>query len=386
MAEERSPVSFLPGDIVVEILARLPARSLCACTCVSRSWHRLITDPANRHRLAQTLSGFFFAGPRFFAGVCSPTHPLVDPSFSFLPSSYKEIKLLDSCNGLFLFRCSLTPRPDLGPRLSPLFYVVCNPTTEEWVALPQPSYAPGMVFYSDEATSDTETTSAALGFDPAVSSHFHVFQLLEQEVMCTLFLDAIEIYSSETGKWVLSKTQLDKWIHSTGSMTYFNGFLHFTIDYDSVASVDTTGQTWKITTIVADREDPASSDSFDDALAIYALEDDGKEWVLKQTVSKLDLFGPDNSQDGWDLDVAGFHPDGDLIIFCDHPRLRLLSYDMNHMLVHVICTLEEVPYNHRPFNPYVPLYSRALLATAQKNDNAHEQWIFYYSTKKHEDR
>ncbi|XP_025801739.1 uncharacterized protein LOC112881278, partial [Panicum hallii] len=97
----RSPAAYLPDDLVVEILSRLPARSLCRFKCVSRSWRALISD---RFSFAQTLSGFFFssrrdiaAGPPCgFAGLPPPL-PRVDTALSFLPPSGGAIELLDSC-------------------------------------------------------------------------------------------------------------------------------------------------------------------------------------------------------------------------------------------------------------------------------------------------
>nr|CAB3463231.1 unnamed protein product [Digitaria exilis] len=56
-------VAALPDDLIVEILARLSAKSLYRFTCVSRAWRALISDPANRRRFAQTLSGLFVSLP-----------------------------------------------------------------------------------------------------------------------------------------------------------------------------------------------------------------------------------------------------------------------------------------------------------------------------------
>ena len=49
----------LTNDLVVEILSRLPPRSLLCCRCVSKSWRDIISDPYHRKKLPQTLAGFF---------------------------------------------------------------------------------------------------------------------------------------------------------------------------------------------------------------------------------------------------------------------------------------------------------------------------------------
>ncbi|CAN6344587.1 unnamed protein product [Urochloa humidicola] len=89
----------LPDDLIVEILARLPAGSLCQCKCVSRSWRSLISDPTHRARLAHTLSGFFiFSRPHSAARSPPPPHPRPGASsppssLSFIPSSHGEIEI-----------------------------------------------------------------------------------------------------------------------------------------------------------------------------------------------------------------------------------------------------------------------------------------------------
>ncbi|OEL23772.1 hypothetical protein BAE44_0015209 [Dichanthelium oligosanthes] len=357
-----SPAAYLPDDLIVEILAQLPAKSLCRFKCVSRSWRRIITDPANRCRFAQTLSGFFFfrpdggnhAPPSWRFCALSPLGvdgglSLVDTTLSFLPpSTCGEIDLLDSCNGLLLLRYPSVPESPAPPP----FYVVCNPATRDWVALPQPSYAPGQ-------------------------------SLVENEDQCYDFVELVEIYSSETGRWVLRESQWNdrpETIYFACQMTYLNGFLHLATFYNEVASVDTKGQSWKVTHLQKQKNqnrghdlvghsqgrlfyvDPSHSD---DALGIYSLDHHSNDCALKQSINKIDIFGPRNSCGGWVYSVVAFHPDSDLIFFYDWSGKRLVSYDMmNCRVVHLICNFGDVNiHTFRPFLPYVPLYSGPVLAS-----------------------
>ena len=50
----------LTDDLIVEILSRLPAKSICRFKCVSWHWYGLITNPEHRKKIPQTLSGFFY--------------------------------------------------------------------------------------------------------------------------------------------------------------------------------------------------------------------------------------------------------------------------------------------------------------------------------------
>ncbi|KAM0924201.1 hypothetical protein ACQ4PT_005024 [Festuca glaucescens] len=191
--DQRAAVSasLLPEDLVVEILSRVPYDSLCRFKCVSTSWLVLCSDPDIRNKSPQTLSGFFYrrysarhhsSYLQQFTNVSGRGRPMIDPSLPFLPTR-EEIKIVDYCNGLLL--CQYTSlQHDYE-------YIVCNvPTTEKWTELPN-------------TESMDYVNTMALGFDPAVSSHFRVFLLARD-----LILDQhpymyhgtrVEIYSSETG-------------------------------------------------------------------------------------------------------------------------------------------------------------------------------------------
>ena len=52
-------VPGLPDDPLVEILSRVPAKSVCRCKCVSMAWRDLIADPDNCKKLRQPMQGLF---------------------------------------------------------------------------------------------------------------------------------------------------------------------------------------------------------------------------------------------------------------------------------------------------------------------------------------
>uniref|UniRef100_A0A453GH42 F-box domain-containing protein n=1 Tax=Aegilops tauschii subsp. strangulata TaxID=200361 RepID=A0A453GH42_AEGTS len=165
------PTIKLPDDLLVEVISRVPYKSTCCCKCVSTRWRDLITHPDHREKLPQsTLTGFFYKTygmgrdprcPHVYQSVSGSWCPL-DASLSFLPEC-KELDILDCCNGLLLCRRRTAPKALDDP--GTLEYVVCNPATEKWVSVPATEYS---LFVND----------ARLGFDPSVSSHFHVFELV----------------------------------------------------------------------------------------------------------------------------------------------------------------------------------------------------------------
>ncbi|CAM0908868.1 unnamed protein product [Alopecurus aequalis] len=201
----------LTDDLLVEILSRVPAKSLCRFKCVSNHWLNLIGHPDHRKKLPQTLVGFFHscsakqwlleAPIHFFHVSESRRRTSVSASFAFLPND-RRVDLLDSCNGLLLCRwydVSTTRGDDFR-------YVVCNPATEQWVVLPDRSIA-------------GEVGRVCLGFDPAVSHHFHVFVLLQDDV-CVI--TGVDVYSSKSRRWVHKDR---RWGHL-------------------LAAVDMEGETW----------------------------------------------------------------------------------------------------------------------------------------------
>ncbi|BAF16509.1 Os05g0139300 [Oryza sativa Japonica Group] len=191
--KRRGGIDDLPDDLIVDILSRLPAKSVCRFKCVSWRWRRLISHRDHRKKLPHTLSGFIsrYYGPLNDDELVSiphfdsidggeedeEEHRLVpDPSLSFL-LGYMSISPKDCCNGLLLcLCCKNSPRDESD-------YVVCNPATQRWIILP-------------EIDDYDQLASIRLCFDPALSPYFHVFAILEDADGC---ITGVEIFSSETG-------------------------------------------------------------------------------------------------------------------------------------------------------------------------------------------
>jgi hypothetical protein len=92
------PTAPLTDDLLIEILALAPYRSLRRCLCVCQRWRALISHPDHRLRLPQTLAGVIYLLPfdpdagggsrRYsFCNVSGTGPPSIDASFSFLPDS-----------------------------------------------------------------------------------------------------------------------------------------------------------------------------------------------------------------------------------------------------------------------------------------------------------
>ncbi|XP_040255551.1 F-box protein At3g26010-like isoform X2 [Aegilops tauschii subsp. strangulata] len=356
--------SLLTEALILEILSRLPARSVRRFKCVSPAWRDLIADPAHRKKLPQPLAGFLYStyqGPDrrmydfHFAKVPGGAAQPVDPSLSFLPSHrYWYVDRLDSCNGLLLSRAHKFPSTPFGDDDEPLeyHYIVCNPATGRWVGIPAlPSVADG------------HRVIARLAFDPAVSSHFHVLQFEDTEQ--DKYITGMTIYSSQTGAWNYRESRLPE------KISLFAGFTSVFFQ------VDMEGQVWKTIPVPSgglsygmmgvsqgclhyaatplapgEKKKKGKKKKHGDTTTVWYMKDyDSREWVLKHSVSYDELC----SMTGGEYRVAAFHPDCDTIFLDSFGADTLASYDMQHRKFHRIRSLRK--NKAAIFLPYVPLFS-----------------------------
>ncbi|KAF0925925.1 hypothetical protein E2562_018727 [Oryza meyeriana var. granulata] len=366
-----SPAEKLVDDLLVEILSRVPYKSLCRSKCVCGRWRRVISHPDHRQRLPRyhlhdTLAGFFHF--ESFTNVTGEGRPLIDPSFPFLPKC-DHLELVDSCNGLLLCRCWRQRR---------FGYLVVNPATEHWVALP------------DSGWSDKRQT-ARLGFDPVVSSsHFHVFEFVEDgagDIDGNVdhedydgHAKGVEIYSSKTGVWSHNDNGWGYEISILDGLNsvFFNGMLHLmTLEY-VVAAVDVEGNTWRTIPMPQSLDEPfiGIDEGFiglsrgclcfvngnrDEPykVSVWVLEDySSEQWTRKHTVSHLHLFRTKRLLFGHDYKVISIHPERNIIFMVLPHSKMLMSYEMDNMEVLFVCELGGSSMLF--YLPYVPLYSESL--------------------------
>jgi F-box interacting protein len=365
----RNPAADLTDDLVVEILSRLPVKSVCRFKCVSRNWLGLITHRANRKKLPQSLSGFFRGStvllddvltvPDFVSILEAEEQPVSDPSLSFLPG-YRTIVPKDCCNGLlFCFCWKVSPRDELD-------YVVCNPATQKWRILP---------LYDRRS----QVYVSRLVFDPAVSSHFHMLSILED---VEGYITGVEIYSSEAGAWSYIENGWGDDVLLYDRSVFLNGMLHFVSFDATIVAVDREGKSWRniplLETMVAEniwnlnaafidqsqgqlhylnvRERDAST------LSVWIMEDyQSDEWNFKYNISTSQLFGCKGLINGGQYTWIAIHPECSLIFYIMYGGNVLMSYDMIHGEVRPVCNLRQKYYgSSNSYLPYVPWFMESL--------------------------
>jgi hypothetical protein len=409
MAPSKGPSTVvtagLPDDPLVEILSRVPAKSLCRFKCVSKAWRDLITDPIHRKKLPQAMEGLFFMedritcagarggceGERFsFVDLTARSVPLdIDPCFSFLTEmpGLRALALKDSCNGLLLFEHRSESNSNYV-----FDFIVCNPTTKQWGAVPTCGCPPPSSY----------DRHIYLAFDPAISSHFHLVQFHredevdedEDEESYELVM-SVHAYSSESGTWIHSQTDWDEhdrqglkgWdqrqfqTYEGPRQAFVNGMLHLMIwDADlgqgQILVADVKGKTQRVIPMpmveVVDEERSwhlqhdyiAQSQGrlhyFNEVLdlcfeqgyqvSIWVLQDyDSREWVFKHHVSCLKLGKMRRV-----VRVVAIHQNCNVVFFVEY--CKLIAYDMESKEVRVFDTSKNQILHRSIAAPYVPCF------------------------------
>ncbi|GMQ11301.1 hypothetical protein CsSME_00053979 [Camellia sinensis var. sinensis] len=212
---------FFPDEIMVEILQRLPAKSLIKFRSVSKSWCSLITNPdfINTH-LTQSLTSNTYKNsydnlPLMIVRQCvSTTHTRTEHYKLFIDSEdsfdeYKELEFPIKSRRLHFF-FAIGSVKGLFCLHEQDRYFLWNPSIRKSMAMPKP-------------TVKTSMHSHGFGFDPRTNDYklvriadFYPTKLPNQKPTTH-----IEVYSLNAGSWKMS---------STGRNSYPDGI---TIDYSS---------------------------------------------------------------------------------------------------------------------------------------------------------
>ncbi|XBI13036.1 hypothetical protein VPH35_139830 [Triticum aestivum] len=300
----------ITDDLLLEILSRVPAKSLCRFKYVSNHWLALIHHPEHRKKLPQTLVGFFYTSskssveelflesPVHFTGVPGAVsricRSLIDTSFGFLPN-HRHIDVLDCCNGLLLCRWH-------------------DVSGEE------------QKYYGVEDHWDQWNTDIA----------------------------GVAVYSSETGRWVYKEKRWNGHTfiasrHSSATV-FLNGYIFFHAfdheTYNCLAAIDTKGETWMRFGVPGGLVDGFvqqsqgylhyanfQNDGHSDVvrLVVYVLEDyDSQQWMLKHNIEEMTyIFGGINSLVNGDFIWIAIHPEYNLVFFTVGQDTALICYNMD---------------------------------------------------------
>ncbi|KAJ1296595.1 hypothetical protein BS78_01G313800 [Paspalum vaginatum] len=363
----------LPEDLVVEVLRRLPYRSLCRARCICKSWRDLSYHPDHRWRLPQDLSGLLYTnhapsrrahGGSFFRFAPAGSSPF--PGLGFLPCGARA-RPLDCCNGLLLCR---------GGGGADRCYYVCNPATGKFAALPKPAAG-----FQAMALAAFEPHGAS---PHGASPRFHVLNFARPEPVRRDLLSrneswvqGLEVFSSHTGRWVQSHACSDtrfRLVEGMGSV-FVNGFVNLLTLEKKVLAVDPEGRacrliflpvaTWFRFGCLGQSQGflqyAVQEDRVFPMMQVWALTDfEEGDWVLKHRFD-IEVAPPKDIMSDYAginsrfhvFYVVVFHPEKDLV-FLPVEGYKLLSYNLITAEVKEICMLD--PKKRPRFLVYVPSY------------------------------
>ncbi|KAJ4752850.1 F-box protein [Rhynchospora pubera] len=203
----------LTDDLLVEILVRLPFKSLCRFKCVSKSWCRVISDNFLRQRLPPIVTGLFlrsesaqFKKARY--AYTSSNGTVQDCNLNFFPFGEKST-VVHGANGLLLYFSSALRT-----------YYVVNTGMKLWVSLPKAQKAAQL---------------SMLAFDPYSSTDYRVVCFTAWRAQGA----ELEIYSSETGKWDQHEVKFGVEPDALSSrMHYFNSLLYIIANPNMIVAVN----------------------------------------------------------------------------------------------------------------------------------------------------
>ncbi|KAB2623837.1 F-box/kelch-repeat protein [Pyrus ussuriensis x Pyrus communis] len=214
-------------DIIIEILSRLPVRSLLQFRCVCKSWCALISNPhfVTKHLSHAVLTcmnnrtfTLFFSSTRIHSIVHvaltdqqSDSHVRVTGKELDFPVRIPDIvltRIVGSCNGLICLQVNCNK------------IIIWNPCTGQSKVLPKPLYS-GSLFYGFGYDSTTDDYKVIRGSSKTT--------LGSKEV-------TIQVFSLKSDSWRRSADDdHGNYIHLKGKGCFLNGALHW-VEVSMVAS------------------------------------------------------------------------------------------------------------------------------------------------------
>ncbi|KAL8031461.1 hypothetical protein ABFX02_13G026600 [Erythranthe guttata] len=217
--------NYVPTDLLIEILVKLPVKSLIRFAAVSKSWRSIITSAAfmashlskgknHTHTLIHTegknsLVKFTADGPFAVDSPSKLEFPYYKPHSIYL-------RIVDSCDGLV---CLSNKSFMIFPQSRG---VIWNPSVRNHVVLPDPTINPKDAYIS------------VLGFGvDAGRTHHKVVRFLYCRNAAGIYTTRVEIFSLKTWSWRMLIGGVDLTLGAYPSLlrqVFLNGVVHWLIE------------------------------------------------------------------------------------------------------------------------------------------------------------
>ncbi|KAK4391177.1 F-box protein [Sesamum angolense] len=186
----------LPSELIINILSRLPIRTIISCKCVCKSWLNLLDTPEfARSHFSRSVPGLILWQRQ-----------------RDLDSEHFE----GSANGLVCFR-------KLGQH--PETVHICNPITRDYIQLP----TPGTIWYSPTTVTYGFGASKASGQHKVVRIYHECIRVPDTHELLGIPKSECWVYTLGTGSWrsIAPGPKLEYNSRSIGA--FLNGNLHWLV-------------------------------------------------------------------------------------------------------------------------------------------------------------
>ncbi|KAM7497944.1 hypothetical protein LguiA_022358 [Lonicera macranthoides] len=226
---------YLPSELLIDILNRLPFQTLIRCTSVCKRWYSLITSPffINTHLNRTTDTQLFMVrhctdvNERQFKEQYS-VHTdnnetfieFAQLDFPFTSRRNSYFNIVATCNGLVCLCYYEGANADI--------IILWNPSLRKSVILPKPT-----IVYEWHALL---WHSIGFGFDP-VATDYKVVRLAHLYIDGLLVLPTVELFELSTASWRnISVVDFPYVTFPYARQAFLNGFVHWTgyIPNDSI--------------------------------------------------------------------------------------------------------------------------------------------------------
>ncbi|XP_059278847.1 F-box protein At3g07870-like [Lycium ferocissimum] len=338
---------YLPQELVIEILLRLPISSILGCTCVCKSWYSLINSPSfisthlNRNQDDHILVRHCFGNPNkevyglFFDNENFDQHSQFDVPFE---CHNDHFNVEGSCNGLLCLS-------------GDLFYL-WNPFIRKSLELPEPififqAYGP---FERTDLMGDFYHT-LGFGFD-SVTNDYKVVRIVHTPFVRTVhgpFVSPnVELYKLSTGAWqdvtpVAPFYEFFPWIPGV----YVNGACHWIASKQKPGQFQTARDNNRI--VLFDMHVETFREMVLPSSLVHKVRYYGYEIVLFASEGSLcladSLFGDDRTRiDIWNMKRYG-DPGSWVKQFSIHRKITCSAGDGD-----IFSMLHDEFFPHEPYN------------------------------------
>ncbi|KAK3417197.1 hypothetical protein EUGRSUZ_H02934 [Eucalyptus grandis] len=216
----------IPEDVVVDILLRLPAKSLVRFKCVCKRWRSLISDRAfAKSHLQRVKAADLIPSQRIIIGGRNSPLKTVDyealdgggEGRMVVPHGIKplwESRIVGSCDGLVCL-------------LGPSNFVIYNPTTGEYIELPSSDFVDHAMYFSSGARYDS-----FYGFGYDSQSDDYKIALVVGDVVVEVENWKVAIFSLKSCSWRMMMIEVpfqEEGVECCGPAVYWKGALHWDV-------------------------------------------------------------------------------------------------------------------------------------------------------------